>query len=111
MPKLRLTNKAIRILADEHDLDLFSGTLESKLNLQEHGMEPFVRIFWAGRLWEQRDASIEEARAICEELTPGELMLAVRIAIRESMGLSPEASPEEGEPFPQPAEPANAFAQ
>ena len=94
MKNLRLHNRAVRRLQEAHGIDLYSNGL-AKLNT-ETGLAPFVKIYWAGRLHESPEITLEQAQEEVDELTAGELMAAVTGAVRSAFGVTtaPEAKPE-----------------
>jgi len=95
MKNLRLHNRAVRRLKEAHGIDLYSNGLAA-VDLQAEGLAPFVKIYWAGRLHESPDLTLEAAQDESDEFTAGELMTAVTAAVRNAFGVTatPEARPE-----------------
>lgn len=72
---LRLTNKALRHLRDNHGLDFQAGVEAKKLA----DTETLIVIFAAAS-----GTDIDAARATTDDMTPGELVQAVSTAIKEA---------------------------
>jgi hypothetical protein len=90
---LRLTNRALRRLEEAHGIDLYNGGL-ADVDLKAEGLAPFVKIYWAGRLHEQPNLTMEQAQADADDMTPGELMNACNEAVKAAFGITGEAEPE-----------------
>jgi hypothetical protein len=90
---LRLTNGALKKLHEAHGIDLYNNGLSSA-DVKSDGLLPFVKIYWAGRLHEQANLTLEQAQADADEMTPNELMTACNEAIKQAFGVT-EAIPGE----------------
>ncbi len=83
---LRLTNRSIRRLQEAHGIDLYGNGL-ADIDLKVEGTAPFIKIYWAARLHEEPEFTLEEAAEETDELTPGELIARTTAAVQLAYGI------------------------
>lgn len=77
---LRLTNKALKRLRDDHGIDLYKGGAEVVEILKDHDNRVKIYVAASGSVGKSQDVAFAEA----DDMTPAELMASINTAFANS---------------------------